>query len=447
MFKEEQLLYESCKDCLTEHVKAGQTVLAAISGGVDSMVMLDLLLALREMFGIQVEVGHIHHHLRQASDAEWKFVEAYCVARDVRFHGRHIDVRAAQAERGSSMEAEAHRLRHAALREIMDACDATWLCLAHHAGDRAETVLMNLLRGSSIKGLAAMGAQNGVILRPLLGVTRSDIECYARKKEIPWVNDESNNDTTILRNRLRHELLPILGQYNPAIVQALNHLADSSEVASDYIEQQAQALYQQAMVLKAKRFCMLKRTTVTESHPAVISALLRQLVEMMSIGRHSLHFDMVNHALERIEVGNGRYDLGKGLIIEVTRRWIYIGMIPTGEWQRVDNGYVHDFLEAQLTIEENAPFAVRFPQVGDDIQLANLGHKRLKKIFQEEGLPSCLRAVWPIVYDIKTKEVIWAPFLARASLLMYYNSVTFSEVDLTITIAGQTEQLSIKTGN
>ena len=102
-------------------------------------------------------------------------------------------------------------------------------------------------------------------------------------------------------------------------------------MASDYIEQQAQALYQQAMVLKAKRFCMLKRTTVTESHPAVISALLRQLVEMMSIGRHSLHFDMVNHALERIEVGNGRYDLGKGLIIEVTRRWIYIGMIPTGE--------------------------------------------------------------------------------------------------------------------
>ena len=95
MFKEEQLLYESCKDCLTEHVKAGQTVLAAISGGVDSMVMLDLLLALREMLGIQVEVGHIHHHLRQASDAEWKFVEAYCVARDVRFHGRHIDVRAA----------------------------------------------------------------------------------------------------------------------------------------------------------------------------------------------------------------------------------------------------------------------------------------------------------------------------------------------------------------
>lgn len=446
MTKVEQLLYEACGACLTKRVQAGDVILAAVSGGVDSMVMLDVLLVMRETLGIQIEVGHVHHHLRVASDAEWEFVAAYCAAHGVPFHGRHIDVPAVQAVCGGSMEATAHRLRHEALREMMAECDAQWLCLAHHAGDRAETVLMNLLRGTSVKGLAAMGAQNGVMMRPLLDVTRQEIEAYAKAKGIPWVNDESNNDTTILRNRLRHELIPVLQAYNPHIVQALNHLAASSELTTDYIAQEARALYCSAVAFEAKRFCMLKRAVVLEAHEAVQRVLLCRLVERLSRERHSLHYEMVQRALVRIEKGQGRYDLGQGLLIEVTRRWIYIGAMPTGEWVRCEDGYRHEFLEAQLTLSENAPFAVRFPQPGDCIQLVNVGHKRLKKIFQEEGLPSCLRAVWPIIYDIKTKEVIWAPFLARMTLLMYYNSVTFSEVDLTITIAGLTERLSIEAG-
>lgn len=446
MSKMATLPLEVCEACLKKNIKSGDKVLAAVSGGVDSMVMLHLLLTLKERLGITVEVGHIHHHLRVASDSEWEFVEAYCVAQGVPFHGRHIDVRAAQAEGGRSMEAAAHRLRHAALREIMASCGATWLCLAHHAGDRAETVLMNVLRGTSVKGLAAMSAQNGVILRPLLDVTRAEIEAYAIEHGISWVNDESNSDTTILRNRLRHELIPLLSDYNPNIVQALNHLAESSESVSDYIAMQAQTLEREAVVFRAKQFCMLRRKTVIEAHEAVVSALLRELAERMSAERHSLRFEMVKQALARIEAGKGRYDLGQGRIIEVTRQWIYIGAVPTGDWRREGECYVHDFLEARLTLGEKSPFAVRFPQSGDCICLENLGHKRFKKIFQEKGVPTCLRAVWPLIYDIKTKEVIWAPFLARASLLMYYNSVTFSEVDLMITIAGQSERLTIEAG-
>lgn len=446
MSKTVTVLSEDCEACLKKAVKAGDTVLAAVSGGVDSMVMLHLLLALQEPLGIKVVVGHIHHHLRAASDAEWNFVESYCRAQGVPFHGCHVDVRGAQAEDGHSMEATAHRLRHAALREMMASCGAAWLCLAHHAGDRAETVLMNVLRGTSVKGLAAMGAQKGVILRPLLDATRAEIEAYAIERGIMWMNDESNSDTTILRNRLRHELIPLLSNYNPNIVQALNHLAESSESVSDYIEIQARTLEREAVFFRAKQFSMIRRQKVLEAHEAVVSALLRDLVEKMSRERHRLHFEMVKQALARIEAGQGRYDLGQGRIIEVTRQWIYIGALPTGDWRREGECYVHDFLEARLTLGEKSPFAVRFPQSGDCICLANLGHKRFKKIFQEKGLPTCLRAVWPLIYDIKTKEVIWAPFLARASLLMYYNSVTFSEVDLMITIAGQSERLTIEAG-
>ena len=109
-----------------------------------------------------------------------------------------------------------------------------------------------------------------------------------------------------------------------------------------------------------------------------------------------------------------------------------------GRWQQI-------FLDAEVYGSEN--IVVRVYESSDAIAVKNLGRKRLKKIFQEKALPPTLRSVWPVVYDTKIKEIIWVPFLAQSPQLMYYNSVTFSEVDLTITIAGQTEQLSIKTGN
>ncbi len=430
------------EDFLRETVQSGDTVLAAVSGGADSMVMLSLLLEVRETLGIRVEVVHIHHHLRAASDAEWQFVENFCTAHGVPFHGRHIDVPGAQARDGHSMEATAHRLRYNAFREVMADCGAQWIALAHHANDRAETLLMNLLRGTSGHGLAAMSARNGAMIRPLLSFTREDIEAYGKAKGMEWVNDESNNDTTILRNRLRHELLPTLASYNPNIVGALNRLAESSEWEQDYIDASAQALYEQAVVFYAKKWCLLERAPLLEAHKAVVAALLRARVEKMSASRHALRFEMIEQVLLLLQEGHGRYDLGDGVLFECTGRYVYIGEVPTGEWRRDEAGFSHEFLEARLEGMGNTPLAVRFPQSGDVVFLEKVGHKRLKKIFQEKGLPSVLRGVWPLIYDIKTKEVIWVPFLARTTLLMYYNSVTFSEVNPNITIAGQSERLT-----
>ena len=429
----------SCLPFLQRVVAPGECVIAAVSGGADSMAMLDVLLEYREAVGYRVEVAHIHHHLRTASDGEWQFVEQYCAQRQVPFHGRHIYVREAQEKTGRSMEAEAHHLRYDALYEIVEACDAQWLALAHHANDRAETVLMNILRGTSGYGLAAMQPCNGSIIRPLLECSRAEIEEYCVGRGIPWVTDESNADTTILRNRLRHELLPILETYNPNVVAALNRLSEASLWEQDYIEQSAGACLQEAMVLQAEQWCLLRRTALKERHVAVLSALLRQCVKKYSKERHSLRFDIVTQAIELMKAGHGRYDLGQGLLCECTQQWIFIGRTPVGEWQQTAQGWTHAFLQAQLTAEGlEAPFqqlAVRGYESGDTIQLPHLGHKKIKKILQEKGMPVCLRNSWPIVYDIKTKEVIWVPFLAQMSLLMYYNSVTFMKTRLKITIA------------
>ena len=428
----------ACASFLRQNIKAGDCVIAAVSGGADSMAMLDVLLHYRDVTGYRVEVAHIHHHLRAASDDEWTFVEAYCAKRQVPFHGRHIHVLEAQQETGRSMEAEAHHLRYEALYDIVADCGAQWLALAHHANDRAETVLMNILRGTSGYGLAAMQPCNGSIIRPLLEWSRKDIEGYCVSQGIHWVTDESNADTTILRNRLRHELIPILENYNPNVVEALNRLSESSMWEQDYIQQSVDAVVEKAMEIEAPAWCLLQRQPLKEAHEAVLAALIRQCVKRYSSERHSLRFDMVKQVITLIQDGHGRYDLGQDIICECNKAWVYIGYLPEGEWYQTAHGWQHDFLQASLVVEGDQKaldcVGVKSYTGKDTILLENLGHKLVKKILQEKGVPVCLRNVWPIVYDIKTKEVIWVPFLAQTSLLMYYNSVTFMKTRFKTTI-------------
>ena len=167
------------------------------------------------------------------------------------------------------------------------------------------------------------------------------------------------------------------------------------------------------------------------------ATLIRQLAQRYASGRGNLRFEMVAAALARIRVGEGRADLGQGIFCECTRRFVYIGRQPEGVWRRDDDGiWRQDFLEGAVTAPPE--MIVRGYASGDAIALKNLGRKRLKKIFQEQALPPCLRPLWPILYDTKIKEIIWVPFLAQGPELMYYNSVTYLKVALSSTIAQRT---------
>ncbi|MDO4280585.1 MAG: tRNA lysidine(34) synthetase TilS [Peptococcaceae bacterium] len=432
----------AAENSLAAHVRPGEKIVAAVSGGCDSMALLDMLWRLREKLGFAIVVCHVHHHLRAASDAEWDFVAAACARYGLPFIGRRVDVAAACAA-GGNLEAEAHRLRHEALEAVRQAQGAQWIALGHHADDRAETVLMHILRGTSLKGLAAMPLASGQLLRPLITCSRTELEAYARARGIRWVTDESNADTRYLRNDLRHRVLPELEEINPGLVRALGHLADSSACAWEYLAQEAQNLADSTRYMRAPSWCLLERAPLLSAHAAVFSALLQALVEGYSSGRSTLRYEMVAACRRLLAAGRGRTDLGGGVVFEVTRRWLYVGRRPEGEWQRVEDGsWRQEFLAAQLALGDD--FGVRAARSGDEIAVKNLGHKSLKKIFQEHALPPLLRQVWPVVYDIKIKEVIWIPFLAESPRLMYYNSVTFLKVHLNITLAEQSACVDVE---
>lgn len=219
-------------DFLATRIKPSDILSVGLSGGCDSVVLLHALVAcgLRE----RLQAIHVHHGLSSNADAWADFCTGYCRRLGVPLLLRRVVV---EVNTGSGLEAAARAARYQVFAEAA----GDILLLAHHRGDQAETVLFNLLRGSGVTGAAGMPAERLFgekrLLRPLLRVARSEIEGYARQAALDWVEDESNRDTGLTRNYLRHEALVVLGQRFPAaeaaLAQAANHFAEAGELLDE----------------------------------------------------------------------------------------------------------------------------------------------------------------------------------------------------------------------
>lgn len=186
---------------------AGAPLWVAVSGGLDSMVLLHVLRAL----GHPCQVAHVDHGLRGAeSDADRDFVQAYCAAHAIPFVGTRVDVQAGSG----SVQMAARELRYAWFNELVQG-GPTQLALAHHADDAIETLFIQLLQGMGTKGWGTIPVRSGPFIRPLLGQHREAIMAYAEAHCVPFREDSSNRDPKYLRNRVRHELLPLLTDLRP----------------------------------------------------------------------------------------------------------------------------------------------------------------------------------------------------------------------------------------
>ncbi len=218
-------------------------LLVAVSGGVDSVVLAHVLAELAASRGLELSLGHVHHGLRGAeADADAAFVEALAARLGARAATRRVDPGALREGRASrdrpTLQEAARRVRYDALRAMAEAADADWIATAHTADDQAETVLLRLLRGSGPDGLGGIPerSEDGRILRPLLGVSREDVEAFARERRIPWREDASNASDGYARNRLRRRWLPGLAEdFNPRLLRALAELAEGHRRDAEWI--------------------------------------------------------------------------------------------------------------------------------------------------------------------------------------------------------------------
>lgn len=191
---------------------AQERVIAAVSGGADSMAMLWCLHALREELGISVCAAHFNHGIRGAeADEDEAFVRSFCEARQIDFCAGRADVSAFAKEAGMTLEEAAREKRY----EFLLSLPADKIATAHNADDNAETVLLHLLRGSGLRGLCGIPPKRGKIVRPMLAVSREDILRYLREEGVSWREDRTNAEDDCLRNRLRHRVMPLLYEEAP----------------------------------------------------------------------------------------------------------------------------------------------------------------------------------------------------------------------------------------
>lgn len=222
-----ELVGRAVASCLDRHVRGDDRLVVGLSGGIDSVVLLHALKSSRP-----VEALHVHHGLSADADRWTLFCGELCDSWAVPLHVVRVVV-----EQGSDdgLEGAARRARHEAFDEVV----AEWLLLGHHRGDRAETLMFNLLRGAGVRGAGAMPERNGRLLRPLLPVGRVDIEAYAKTHELSWIDDHSNADTRFSRNFLRHTILPSLSRRFPAADQRLASAAARFAEAADLLDELA----------------------------------------------------------------------------------------------------------------------------------------------------------------------------------------------------------------
>ena len=203
-------------------IGGGDTVLVAFSGGADSLSLLVALDMLKEELDFQLAAAHVHHGIRaESAERDLDFCRSFCEERKIPFYFRRVDAPAYAKEKGESLEEAARHLRYQALFEIAEEAGAKKIAVAHHREDQAETLLFQLIRGSGLRGLSAMRPVNGPLIRPLLDLTKEEILAFLEEQGLPWCEDETNEEDSGSRAKIRHHVIPALTDVRPDAVTNL----------------------------------------------------------------------------------------------------------------------------------------------------------------------------------------------------------------------------------
>ena len=248
-------------------INKGDRILVALSGGVDSMVLAELL----RRCGYDITFAHCNFHLRgKESDGDEQYVREYSERVGVKLFVRQFDTLEYVETQKVSVEMAARELRYAWFNDMINAGQYK-LALAHHADDQIETFFINLLRGAGIKGLKAMQPCNGLYIRPLLWASREEIRQFAIENGIQWCEDSTNNDTVYLRNKIRHDLMPVFDSIKPEarekILESVNHLASENQLYRELIKEKLSQIETVDGVLHSIPKCHFDQAERVEKSP------------------------------------------------------------------------------------------------------------------------------------------------------------------------------------
>ncbi len=219
-------------------IQNGDSIVIGVSGGPDSMTLLNVLINLKQKLGIsKIVVATVNHMIREEAEEETKFVENFCESHDIEFYLKKVDVQEEAKSKKISTELAGRNARYDFFGEVLKKTGSNKIATAHNSNDNAETVLMNLLRGSGVSGLKGIEKiRDGKFIRPIIECKRSEIEQYCLEKKLNPRYDKTNNENTYTRNKIRNMLIPYIEEnFNPNIVDSLNRLSTIATKEDEYI--------------------------------------------------------------------------------------------------------------------------------------------------------------------------------------------------------------------
>ncbi len=363
-----------------ELIRPGDRVVCAVSGGADSMALLFAMYLLKEKLDIQVEAAHFNHKLRGAeSDGDESFVREFCQRFDIPLYVGQAQVTAGK----KGLEAAARDARYAFFHTLPGK-----IATAHTAGDNAETVLMHMIRGTGLKGLGGIAPMRGRIIRPMLSITRQEALSFLQEYHISYREDSSNATDAYLRNRIRHQVMPLLEAENPRLAENLSAMALRLRADEEALAAQASDAKMEVAALR-------------QLHPAVRSRVLENFLKENGVKEPEAEHISLAEALVFSEKPSASGQFPGG----VTVRRSYDALLAEQEaapvtMPRLSVEPATEIVNTDriFTVGDHGKLVVRSRQSGDTIRLSG-GTKSLKKLFIDRKIPAHLRQQIPVIAD------------------------------------------------
>ena len=415
---------------LFDLVKEKEVVVVGCSGGPDSMALLYMLDKIRTIKNIYLVCCHINHNVRMVSKDEQVFMEKWCLDHDIVFETMTI-----QKYGDDNFENEARTIRYKFFDDIVKKYNANYLMTAHHGDDLIETILMRIVRGSTLSGysgfnkLVDMGSYK--IVRPLIYATKSEIEEYDKKNSIPYVIDKTNFDDIHTRNRYRKVVLPFLKKENPNVHERFLKFSNTLEKYNEYIDKQVDKCFNLVYkdnILDVGRYLQLDDVIQDK----ILSLILAKFYTDDVMLINDRHIDLINDLIKSRKKNTYIYLPNNIKVVKEYNKLFLIreqnqvdnyeielidyAKLPNGKHLKVvDSSGSNGNDVCRLSSNEvKLPLYIRTRRHGEKMTLKGTnGHKKIKDIFIDCKVPMKDRELWPVVVD-SNNEVVWLPGLKKS---------------------------------
>lgn len=417
-------------------------VLVGVSGGPDSIALLHILNLLKEEYKLNLFVVHLNHMFRgEEAQREAQYVADLAKEWGLDYRILERDIPKLSKEKGLSPEEAGHKVRKEIFHQIGQEVGANKLALGHHVDDRAETVLLHLIQGTGLEGLAGMPPVNGWLIRPLAQCYKGEIIDYCQVNDLRFCLDPSNKKPVYLRNKIRLKLLPYLKEnFNPQMVESLVRLEDIVVEENRYLDNEVSRVFKNVLITQKEGNITLSINKLKQEHLAIQRRVIRKVYNLLRSAEQGLSFIHVEKTLDLSQANKGakQLNLPQGIIVKVTYDrlefvdsemlkimqeikpfnfcWNIPGTIQLPNNIILNASYssfkpeiAQGFLEVSLDGDKiTTPLTVRRRKPGDRIQpLGMVGSKKLKDIFIDRKITKEERDNVPVV--CLGKEIIWLP--------------------------------------